>query len=155
MLRDLFGGAMSIDLPTRMADISLLRQVPDHQEVFADAQTDESVIVEILESVDHVSGIEAIKYHYQQVCELNSSSSELITYTGPLDSMPGNREMFLLCGQQEAAKFNERSRQGELAQNTVAVYMALVRLPEHKTDILITMNTPTRIGALRPPKQQQ
>ncbi|KAJ2744792.1 hypothetical protein GGI20_002685 [Coemansia sp. BCRC 34301] len=148
MLRELFGGAISMVIPGRMTDTSLLREVPDHQEVFADAQADESVIVEILESVDVPDGIKAIAYHYEQVCDLNESSEASITYTGTLDTLPGQkREAFLLYGQQEAAKFNEKSRQGAQAQNTVAVRMALVRLPEHKTDILITMNTPTRIAS--------
>lgn len=52
---ELYGGAMSLEIPSRLVDISAFRQVPDHQEVFADADTDQSVIVEINEyaSMDH------------------------------------------------------------------------------------------------------
>lgn len=38
-------------------------------------------------------------------------------------------------------KFNEAAR------NTVAVYMTLIRLPDHETDILITLNEPVTISA--------
>ncbi|KAJ1911314.1 hypothetical protein LPJ71_002967 [Coemansia sp. S17] len=127
-----------------MTDISLLRQVPDHQEVFADAQTDASIIIEILESVPH-KGIEALEYHYEQVSDLNADDQpHQFLHVGPLslDSVAKD-SAFILCGQQEAAKFNE----GAQAKNTVVVCMALLRLPEHSTDILVTKNTPTRISS--------
>ena len=46
-LRQLYGGAMSIDIPERFEDISQFRQVPDHQEAFADSNTDSSIIIEL------------------------------------------------------------------------------------------------------------
>ncbi|KAJ2896720.1 hypothetical protein GGI21_005015, partial [Coemansia aciculifera] len=121
MRRSLFGGAMSIDIPERLTDVSNLRQVPDHQEVFADAKTDESVIIEILEAVDKTDGIDAIQYHYKHVCELNNAppKNDHMSSTGPLKTMP---HAFYLFGEQTVAKFNEKSA---LAQNTVAVHMAL------------------------------
>ncbi|KAJ2870716.1 hypothetical protein GGH93_005367 [Coemansia aciculifera] len=139
MPRNLFGGAMSMAIPKDMTDISLLRQVPDHQEVFADAQTDTSIIVEILESVPH-TGIQALKYHYEQVSELNADDQPHFLHVGPLslDSVPKD-SAFILCGQQEAAKFNE----GAEAKNTVVVCMALLRLPEHDTDILQSLGLGT------------
>ena len=48
----LFGGAFQIDLPDGFVDVSDFRQVPDHQEVWAEAKTDRSAIIEILERVD-------------------------------------------------------------------------------------------------------
>jgi hypothetical protein len=44
----LFGGMAAIHVPQRMQDISTFRPVPDHQEVYADGSSDQSVIVEIL-----------------------------------------------------------------------------------------------------------
>jgi hypothetical protein len=43
----LWGGAVLAQLPARFADVSDVREVPDHQEVWADAHTDQSVILEI------------------------------------------------------------------------------------------------------------
>lgn len=48
-MRELFGGALSIELPSRFVDLSQFRQIPDHQEVFADGNTDQSIIIEINE----------------------------------------------------------------------------------------------------------
>ena len=46
---------------------------------------------------------------------------------------------YLLTARQQVAKFNE------VAKNTLNVYMALFRVPEFETDILMTLNDPTNI----------
>lgn len=46
--RDLFGGAMTMKIPSRLTDVSDFRPVPDNQEVFADGDTDQSIIIEIM-----------------------------------------------------------------------------------------------------------
>jgi len=50
--RALFGGALEIACPQRFQDISDFWPVPDHQEVFADGATDQSLLVEIVVSID-------------------------------------------------------------------------------------------------------
>ncbi|GMP46568.1 hypothetical protein CsSME_00014670 [Camellia sinensis var. sinensis] len=45
----LFGGAIASTFPLRFQDVSNIRQVPDHQEVFADPTRDESLIFELLD----------------------------------------------------------------------------------------------------------
>ncbi|EOY01978.1 Mog1/PsbP/DUF1795-like photosystem II reaction center PsbP family protein isoform 2 [Theobroma cacao] len=47
--RPLFGGAISTTFPLRFQDVSNIRQVPDHQEVFVDPARDESLIFELLD----------------------------------------------------------------------------------------------------------
>ncbi|KAF2972044.1 hypothetical protein GQX73_g1606 [Xylaria multiplex] len=47
----LFGGALVCDLPTKFADVSTLRQVPDNQEVYIDKEGFSSIIIEINERV--------------------------------------------------------------------------------------------------------
>ncbi|KAI4373605.1 hypothetical protein MLD38_011713 [Melastoma candidum] len=47
--RPLFGGAVSTTFPLSFQDVSEVRQVPDHQEVFADPWRDQSLIFELLE----------------------------------------------------------------------------------------------------------
>jgi hypothetical protein len=49
--------------------------------------------------------------------------------------------MFLL-GDQSVSKFNE----SDAARNAVSIYLALVRLPTHGTDAVITFNCPTAIS---------
>lgn len=77
--RSLFGGAMQAFLPDGATDArqeiesrhafdadllpssSAIRLVPNNQEVFMHAQSDQSLIVEILERVDQVAEENAIK----------------------------------------------------------------------------------------------
>ncbi|KAK8970990.1 hypothetical protein KSP40_PGU018999 [Platanthera guangdongensis] len=47
--RPWFGGAISSVFPLRFQDVSEVREVPDHQEAFADSRRDESLIFELLE----------------------------------------------------------------------------------------------------------
>ena len=49
--RPLFGGALTLDVPSTWTDASTLRELPDHQEVFVDNESLRSIIVEILQHV--------------------------------------------------------------------------------------------------------
>ena len=42
MSRELYGGAITFNVPSRFADVSRFRDIPDHQEVLVDADTDQS-----------------------------------------------------------------------------------------------------------------
>ncbi|KAJ2776494.1 hypothetical protein H4R18_005643 [Coemansia javaensis] len=135
--RALYGGAMSMDLPAGMVDVSRFREVPDNQEVFAD-DGDRSVIVEILESVD-VQGHDALRWHFAQVAELNEARQEQ-KQQPPLCAedlrLDAGGEACVLAAEQRVAKFNER------AANRVWLAMALLRVPDHAADVLVTMNWP-------------
>lgn len=43
----LWGGAVSCSIPRRFDDVSVVRPLPDHQEVYADADHDQSIIFEL------------------------------------------------------------------------------------------------------------
>ena len=45
--RELYGGAINVDLPTNFIDASNLRQVPDHQEIYLSSKTLTSITIEI------------------------------------------------------------------------------------------------------------
>ena len=57
----LYGGAFSISIPSRFDDASTVRDIPNHQEVFVDGDTDQSIIIE-LNSVTDLPGEDAIRY---------------------------------------------------------------------------------------------
>lgn len=69
--RELFGGAMSFDLPSNFHDISSLRQVPDHQEVFMDQESDASIVLELLSYEDSVSHEDVPKYYFDDLVTMN------------------------------------------------------------------------------------
>lgn len=48
--RGLFGGGITIKVPNDFNDVSKFRQVPDNQEVFVSSTSDETLIIELLET---------------------------------------------------------------------------------------------------------
>jgi hypothetical protein len=71
--RELFGGAIRISVPPRFEDVSGVRQIPDNQEVFVCQESDQSIIIEILELAE-------------EVCSSSSSSSSSCLFFFDLDS---------------------------------------------------------------------
>lgn len=89
--RPLFGGAMSICIPSQWRDVSEIRQVPDNQEVFqdctfADGSTVQSelgiqgsggcVVIEILEREDGLNDDKAAEFYFKDLAEANGSMDE-------------------------------------------------------------------------------
>jgi hypothetical protein len=87
--KQLFGGAISCNLPTRFVDVSDFRQVPgtshfhtytysnsDNQEVFTDINVEQTIIVELLEKVNVSDIKEAAVYHFQEMASLNEATRQ-------------------------------------------------------------------------------
>ncbi|KAI9500889.1 hypothetical protein GGI25_006396 [Coemansia spiralis] len=139
----LYGGAMSMVIPEGMADASAFREVPDHQEVFADAEKDQSIIVEILEAIEHKAE-KALQYHFDEIAQTNESEHSTV-YKIEEIQLETIGEVYVLVGQQEVAKFNEKAKALD-AVNSVCMFMALVRVPQHSADVLVSLNVPLKIG---------
>jgi hypothetical protein len=155
-LRELFGGAITVDLPTRMVDVSDFRPVPDNQEVWTDADRDESVIVELLERVDvGPSDAEgAAAWFFRDLAAVNDASVESglsrivsttrMTTKDALPSLNGPCEHASMCvGTQRIAK----GRDGDDKRNDVDVVVVCARLTQVNTDVLITLNRTREIVA--------
>ncbi|KAJ1804051.1 hypothetical protein LPJ56_005710 [Coemansia sp. RSA 2599] len=139
---ELFGGAMLMDVPSSLTDVSQLREIPDHQEVFASKTSDQNLIIEILEPVDQQNQ-EAVKYHFEQVAEINESLETQVVSTEPLGiKEPLVDQSFVLVGCQKVAKFREQRDAG----NSIVVLMALMRIGRFQADLLVTMNLPLEIS---------
>ncbi|XP_072254957.1 ran guanine nucleotide release factor [Pyxicephalus adspersus] len=135
--RPLFGGAFSAQLPPSVQDVSELREIPDNQEVFAHVHTDQSVIIELLEYQDGMSDPDAARYHFEDVATSNDAQGKAeVVSVEPLPlaqlSLSSCSSAWALTGHQLVSKFNEQ------AQNTVTIYMALFRMPQYSTDLLVT-----------------
>ena len=153
--RELFGGAITVDLPTRLVDVSDFRPVPDNQEVWTDADRDESIIVELLERVDvGPSDAEgAAAWFFRDLAAVNDASVEsglsrisrttVMTGDEHLPSLNGPFAHASMCvGTQTVAK----GRDGDDARNDVEVVVVNVRLPQVRTDVLVTLNRTTRVA---------
>lgn len=145
--RALFGGAFSAVIPSDASDVSELREIPDNQEVFAHAHTDQSLIVELLEHQAHVADEAAARFHFEDVACCNQALEPGAREVSSVAALP-TAELALkecscawtLTGAQRVAKFNEE------AQNTVSVHLGVLRLPQFSTDVLVTFNDPQSIS---------
>lgn len=72
--KNLFGGAITIELPENAFDVSKIRQVPDHEEVFVHPKSDQSIMIEILEHVDLDDSL-ACEHYFKDLAEANQCSN--------------------------------------------------------------------------------
>ncbi|WRT69999.1 uncharacterized protein IL334_006992 [Kwoniella shivajii] len=90
--RELFGGAIALDLPRDYIDASDLRQIPDNQEVFLSSTSDTAVVLEVLGMVE--DGLastdlwEAIKFHFSSIAHDNASLQSTILTAAPTSTIP-------------------------------------------------------------------
>ena len=82
----LYGGALRTQLPTtvggrtvRFDDMSNLRQVPDHQEVYSDVDCGCAVIIELLGLEESVSSADLAAYHFSELAKANGCSRIQLT----------------------------------------------------------------------------
>ncbi|XP_057950178.1 uncharacterized protein LOC131145111 [Malania oleifera] len=145
--RPLFGGAVTSTFPHRLQDLSNIRQVPDHQEAFADPARDESLIFELLDLKRDVSDNESAVWFFQDLMtEQDAGNLGMEAVEQPRMVYYGNMPavMTKAVGQMDISK----GRQGREAQNKVKVFLANLRLKGAGTDVLITAYEPILINPL-------
>jgi hypothetical protein len=76
MSQPLYGGALCISLPATYRDVSEVRQVPDHQEVWADLASSASLVLEIVEHQAAVADSGAARYFWEDLLETNGVQTE-------------------------------------------------------------------------------
>eukprot|EP00928_Gymnodinium_smaydae_P015011 TRINITY_DN15506_c0_g1_i1.p1 TRINITY_DN15506_c0_g1~~TRINITY_DN15506_c0_g1_i1.p1 ORF type:complete len:216 (+),score=51.78 TRINITY_DN15506_c0_g1_i1:59-649(+) len=141
---ELYGGALSCELPVTFADASNFRQVPDHQEVWVDSGSDRSFMVEILERKTEVSDDRAVEFFLQDLAEFNDARNSRVLSSRKLDNaeipgVPADAACFVGVGEQSVAKFNDGR------ENTLHVHLCAIRLRELETDLLVMLNNPVAI----------
>ncbi|XP_027361508.1 ran guanine nucleotide release factor isoform X1 [Abrus precatorius] len=146
----LFGGKILSTFPNRFQDVSNIREVPDHQEVFADPSRDESLIFELLELKSDVADNGSAAWFLQDLgSEQDAEGSVVLEQSGILEAlglMYNNTPAVVTTavGQMAISK----GRQGREAQNIVKVYLANLRLKGVETDVLVTAYEPIVINPL-------
>lgn len=144
--RSLFGGAITCTVPPEFTDVSLLRSVPDNQEVFAHAATDSSLIVELLELTDSPH---PATFHFHQLAKDSCATNCQLSYTTSFSpsSYPAlisddpNFTISFAYGTQTVSKF----RDDDSLANVVNVALACVALPRANTHLLLIFNDPVQL----------
>ncbi len=145
MIRGLYGGALSCHIPSSFSDVSEFRQVPNNQEVFAEAVSDRCIIVELLQMEEKVSNESSAYYYFQEIADSNACTANdraiLQTISIPESEVPGLRvPAHIVVGTQKVAKFKET------AKNVIQVFVCCIRLPQVTTDVVISVTVPLQIN---------
>ncbi|KAH8117535.1 Mog1p/PsbP-like protein [Phellopilus nigrolimitatus] len=139
--RELFGGAITVILPSILKDASTFRQVPDTQEVFISPSSDVSYIVEILQMVDPNDPREAAKFHFDSLAHDNDAvDSSILDIELPKDTSMTSPEAtpspILLDGLQRVSKFNRQHN------DEVRIFLAIYRIASKGVDLVLSANLP-------------
>ncbi|KAI8939538.1 hypothetical protein NX059_003307 [Plenodomus lindquistii] len=140
----LYGGAITVDLPSNFADASQIRQIPDHQEVYLDADGYSSIVVEILEYVDKGSDEAALQYHFGDLVEDTGDATTVLEQSvASVKALPTTPIQTLTFLQTPPSPNpNPRRKVPEFTY----IHLLLLRLKEQGTDIMITINIPHYAG---------
>lgn len=147
----LFGGALTCVLPAQWLDASDARPVPDHQEVWLERDGERSVIIEILERADCDDSICA-PFHFDDLAHGNDATSSEVEMIDPFavnllhSSLHTAASCSLLIGSQVLPASDEAGRVSPGGSSRVSsqlsVHLAVVRLAEQTTDLLVTVCRP-------------
>ncbi|KAK9021648.1 hypothetical protein V6N11_011627 [Hibiscus sabdariffa] len=165
--RPLFGGAISTSFPLRFQDVSNIRQVPDHQEVFVDPACDESLIFELLDYRHEVGDDGSAVWFLRDLAIEQDGEGFMLLEQSTMVEAPGlcykNIPAIVTIAVGQMVDFSMRlidvfdnvflhsvskGRQGREAQNIIKVYLANIRLKEVGTDVLFTAYEPILINPL-------
>jgi len=148
--RELFGGAITVNLPAHFEDVSNIREVPDHQEVYIDKLTEASLIIELLDYDDSLSHDKAASYHYEELVQCNEAEGAEILATGII-SVPGFMPFIDsayprcgLIGSQQVKKFKKAGYNPDKPVDDIGILLLLLRLTSVSTDLLLTLNVPKK-----------
>ncbi|KAK9483252.1 hypothetical protein V1527DRAFT_498579 [Lipomyces starkeyi] len=149
----LFDGSINVQLPEGFIDASNFRQIPDNQEVFvandSSASSDNSIIIELVERLQSddpsvssaTADKNAVRAHYDEISSINSSISRAkVLGLVPLGvlRLPQSTTAYMITGTQIAEKWG-KNRSADLMY--LVLTLAVVRLPENGTDVLISFNS--------------
>ena len=139
-----------MSFPTDIQDISNIRVVPDHQEVWTDS-LDNTIIIELLDYKTAVPAEDAGAFFFQDLAEASEASSNELNYASilPDATCPGISPEVEKCGAvgcHIVAKFRDEDKSGASARNKVMVYVINLRLKDVGTDMLVTMYRTIQIG---------
>ncbi|KAK9371008.1 hypothetical protein V1509DRAFT_637342 [Lipomyces kononenkoae] len=148
----LFDDSIKVHLPEGFVDASDFRQIPDNQEVFvatdSSESADDSIIIELVERLESDDPNEssaqadqtAVRAHYEEISSINSNISRAkVLGLVPLEvSLRQPSAAYMITGTQIAEKWGT-NRSTDLRY--LVLTLAVVRLPQHSTDVLISFNS--------------
>lgn len=139
--RSLFGGAITCRLPEGWYDLSDIRPVPDHQECFCydDPSKDATSmwVIELFTRHDDVDDDHIAQYFFQDLARVNGGDEVSTSFHS--DDVTAT---FDGAVRRSGSGVQQISR----GDSSIAVELSVLRLPEHQTDVLVTLSMPLTDG---------
>ncbi|KAF1837956.1 Mog1p/PsbP-like protein [Decorospora gaudefroyi] len=140
----LFGGAITVRLPSTYTDASQIRQIPSHQEVYLDSGGYSSIVTEILEYVDEPSDEAALQYHFADLVDGCGDETSVVDDDEQkgvvrMERLPNNPVRTLTFLQTPPTPPSHPTRK---TPEFTYIHLLLLRLKDQATDIIIQINTP-------------
>ncbi|KAH8595176.1 hypothetical protein B0O99DRAFT_623397 [Bisporella sp. PMI_857] len=142
----LFGGALTVDLPSSFVDVSTMRQVPDHQEVYLDKDGFTSIIFDITERVGKAGSSPAIDgaamtTHLEDIVDSDTDAVKVWSTANTVFSkLPEDTPAYTLIATQTPTP--DPKSTAAAPPDFTAIVLNLIRLERESTDVLITINVP-------------
>lgn len=133
---------MTTNIDERYVDVSDVRPVPDHQEIFADGETGESLIVEVVETAAAANDA-CGQFYFEDQASMNDATSATLLNVSVLsgriiESLPQGSYACAVTG-----RISRPSGVPEGSTEPVLLHMAILRLPQpYASDILIMSYAP-------------
>ncbi|XXH01184.1 1,3-beta-D-glucan synthase [Hypoxylon texense] len=143
----LYGGALVADLPANFADVSVIRQVPDNQEVYIDKDGFTSIIFDITERVGgpgsgpEIDG-QALTTHLEDLVGDGAEGVKVWNTTPTLFSRLDEDIPAYTLIATNMPRDDPKAKSSSATTDFTAFIITLVRLEREKTDLLITINVP-------------
>jgi hypothetical protein len=141
---ELFGGAIVCDFPPSYEDVSILRDIPDSEEVFQEAATDSSIIIELVEYQDGVEDEDIATFHFNNIAEINQVRSSRVEETTKIQRPGEAFRHFICCSgvQTGVIKFREQDPIG----NDISVWLAVARMKSLNLELVVSVSAPISIS---------
>ncbi|KAK3173614.1 hypothetical protein OEA41_006946 [Lepraria neglecta] len=141
---ELFGGAITANLPSDFADVSTIRQVPDNQEVYLEANGFTSLTIDLTERVTQFStDKEALEYHLADIIAEGDTKQIVSVFENvQLSKFPPNTPVLSLIATTRPPPPGPGAARRPHAPTNTDIHLTLIRLVEQSTDIVITLNVP-------------
>lgn len=150
--KQLFGGAITSNLPTDWKDLSDVRPVPNHQECFFHDSS--MLVIEILERQEHVEDDDAAAFFFNDLEERNNDAHKSnksntkdgrVRFRKALESPSAEALLSddsIVAGTNKVRLCAGCGYQSVYKGTTIRVDLCLLRLPFQETDLLVTLSAP-------------
>ncbi len=140
---NLYGGAITAQIPSDLVDASNFRQIPDTQEVYVCRDSkylnqSDALIIDLMERVN-VKDNDALNYHLSEICNLNGVNKDDSVILEASECLKANNLPDSYCG---LVISGEKAKKWGKEDVHLVLILAVIRLAEVKTDLLISYNIP-------------